>query len=80
MPHVQSWEYAHVFFASSGPTAGTHVRLPNDNDARRVGPGDAGSLHQLLNKLGAEGWQLVSTQTVEFGQTHFWLMRPRSGT
>ncbi len=73
---VTSWEYASVITANDAQSqrAGVSVKLPNGGLERQQG--DTSS---VLNRLGAEGWELVSYHSSgagTWGFEQFWLKRP----
>ena len=75
---VTTWEYASVITANDAQTAraGVSVKLPNGSLERQQG--DTSS---VLNRLGAEGWELVSYHSSgagTWGFEQFWLKRPSS--
>jgi broad specificity phosphatase PhoE len=73
---VTSWEYASVITANDAESqrAGVSVKLPGGQPERQQG--DTSS---VLNRLGAEGWELVSYHSSgagTWGFEQFWLKRP----
>jgi hypothetical protein len=73
---VTSWEYASVITANDAQSqrAGVSVKLPNGTLERQ-----AGDTSSVLNRLGAEGWELVSYHSSgagTWGFEQFWLKRP----
>jgi hypothetical protein len=75
---VPTWEYASVITANDAESqrAGVSVKLPGGASERQQG--DTSS---VLNKLGAEGWELVSYHSSgagTWGFEQFWLKRQSS--
>ena len=75
---VPTWEYASVITANDAESqrAGVSIKLPGGQSERQQG--DTSS---VLNKLGAEGWELVSYHSSgagTWGFEQFWLKRPTS--
>jgi hypothetical protein len=75
---VPTWEYASVITANDAESerAGVSVKLPGGQSERQQG--DTSS---VLNKLGAEGWELVSYHSSgagTWGFEQFWLKRQSS--
>ncbi len=72
---VPTWEYASVITANDAESqrAGVSVKLPGGGSERQEG--DTSS---VLNKLGAEGWELVnyhSSGSGSWGFEQFWFKR-----
>jgi hypothetical protein len=72
---VPTWEYASVITANDAESqrAGVSVKLPGGQSERQ--PGDTSS---VLNRLGGEGWELVSYHSSgagSWGFEQFWLKR-----
>jgi hypothetical protein len=72
---VSTWEYASVITANESGTerAGVSVKLPGGELERQIG--DTSS---VLNRLGGEGWELVSYHSSgsgSWGFEQFWLKR-----
>jgi hypothetical protein len=72
---VPTWEYASVITANDAETqrAGVSVKLPGGALERQEG--DTSS---VLNRLGGEGWELVSYHSSgagSWGFEQFWLKR-----
>ena len=72
---MPTWEYASVITANDAESqrAGVSVKLPGGASERQQG--DTSS---VLNKLGAEGWELVSyhsSGSCSWGFEQFWLKR-----
>jgi hypothetical protein len=72
---VPTWEYTSVITANDAESqrAGVSVKLPNGQLERQTG--DTSS---VLNRLGAEGWELVSYHSSgagTWGFEQFWLKR-----
>ena len=72
---VPTWEYASVITANDAESqrAGVSIKLPGGVSERQQG--DTSS---VLNKLGAEGWELVSYHSSgagTWGFEQFWLKR-----
>ncbi len=72
---VTTWEYASVITANDAESqrAGVSVKLPNGSLERQQG--DTSS---VLNRLGGEGWELVSYHSSgagTWGFEQFWLKR-----
>jgi hypothetical protein len=72
---VPTWEYASVITANDAESqrAGVSIKLPGGQSERQQG--DTSS---VLNKLGAEGWELVSYHSSgagTWGFEQFWLKR-----
>ena len=75
MRGVPTWEYASVITANDAESqrAGVSVKLPGGDSVRQQG--DTSS---VLNRLGAEGWELVSYHSSgagSWGFEQFWLKR-----
>jgi hypothetical protein len=75
---MPTWEYASVITANDAETmrAGVSVKLPGGELERQQG--DTSS---VLNRLGGEGWELVSYHSSgagTWGFEQFWLKRPMS--
>src|SRR5215217_3372775 len=74
---VTPWEYASVITANDAESqrAGVSVKMPGGAMERQEGDTSA-----VLNRLGAEGWELVSYHSSgagTWGFEQFWLKRPR---
>ncbi len=72
---VPTWEYASVITANDAESqrAGVSVKLPGEQSERQQD--DTSS---VLNRLGAEGWELVSYHSSgagTWGFEQFWLKR-----
>ncbi len=72
---VPTWEYASVITANDAESqrAGVSIKLPGGQSERQQG--DTSS---VLNRLGAEGWELVSYHSSgagTWGFEQFWLKR-----
>ena len=75
---VTTWEYASVITANDAESqrAGVSVKLPGGQPERQ-----AGDTSSVLNRLGSEGWELVSYHSSgagTWGFEQFWLKRPTS--
>ena len=75
---VPTWEYASVITANDAESqrAGVSIKLPGGESERQQG--DTSS---VLNRLGAEGWELVSYHSSgagTWGFEQFWLKRQSS--
>ena len=75
---VPTWEYASVITANDAESerAGVSIKLPGGQSERQNG--DTSS---VLNRLGAEGWELVSYHSSgagSWGFEQFWLKRQTS--
>jgi hypothetical protein len=75
---VTTWEYASVITANEAESmrAGVSVKLPGGQLERQ-----AGDTSSVLNRLGSEGWELVSYHSSgagTWGFEQFWLKRPTS--
>ena len=75
---MTTWEYASVITANDAQTErnGVSVKLPGGQLERQQG--DTSS---VLNRLGAEGWELVSYHSSgagTWGFEQFWLKRQTS--
>ena len=73
---VPTWEYASVITANDAESqrAGVSVKLPGGSLERQ-----AGDTSSVLNRLGSEGWELVSYHSSgagPWGFEQFWLKRP----
>ena len=78
LPTVTTWEYASVITANDAESqrAGVSVKLPGGQSERQ-----AGDTSSVLNRLGSEGWELVSYHSSgagTWGFEQFWLKRPTS--
>ena len=72
---VPTWEYASVITANDAESqrAGVSVKLPGGELERQQG-----DTSQVLNRLGGEGWELVSYHSSgagTWGFEQFWLKR-----
>ena len=75
---VTTWEYASVITANDAQSqrAGVSVKLPGGQLERQ-----SGDTSSVLNRLGSEGWELVSYHSSgagTWGFEQFWLKRPTS--
>ena len=75
---VTTWEYASVITANDAESqrAGVSVKLPGGPLERQ-----SGDTSSVLNRLGSEGWELVSYHSSgagTWGFEQFWLKRPTS--
>ena len=78
MRRVTSWECASVITANDAETqrAGVSVKLPGGPMERQEG-----DISTVLNRLGGQGWELVSYHSSgagTWGFEQFWLKRPTS--
>jgi hypothetical protein len=77
---VTTWEYASVITANDAESmrAGVSVKLPGGSLERQ-----SGDTSSVLNRLGGEGWELVSYHSSgagTWGFEQFWLKRPTSAS
>ena len=75
MASVTTWEYASVITANDAQSqrAGVSVKLPGGQLERQ-----SGDTSSVLNRLGSEGWELVSYHSSgagSWGFEQFWLKR-----
>ena len=74
---MSTWQYGYIW-AQPGHRG---VMALGDGEVQRLGMADRQLVLATLNQLGAEGWELASTEAVHdsdaTGHTVFWLRRER---
>ena len=75
---MTAWEYGYLWVQ---PGHRSLMALGN-GELQRLGIADRQTVLATLNELGADGWELASTETVHdsdaTGHTVFWLRRERA--
>jgi hypothetical protein len=75
---MTTWEYGYMWVQAGHRS----LMALGDGEMQRLGLTDRQQILGILNKLGADGWELISTEVIHngdaTGHTVFWLRRERS--